>query len=202
MRTILMTLIALLGSTLTSAAQSSIVPRETGLRYSEQLSNGPAGDCGCFRLQGAAVDAYWRIRHFQFLQTVDGSGDGRFGIAADIGVEHTGNVDGAGYGLTLATFNAGPRLKLPVKSAQIFVQTLFGLAHGFNSEFPRRDMLVSSANSFAFDVGGGVDYRINRRLSLRVLQLDYLRTALPNNTNNWQNNLRIGAGIIVRLPRS
>jgi outer membrane immunogenic protein len=197
MRKILMTLIALLGSTLTSAAQSWIVPTDTGFRYSEQLSNGPAGDCGCFPLQGGAADAYWRIRPSQPAQSANG-----LGIAADIGVENTGSVDGAGYGLSLATFTAGPRLRLPVKSAQIFVQALFGLAHGFNSEFPRRDTLVSSANSLDIDLGGGVDYRLNHRFSLRILQLDYLRTALPNNTNNWQNNLRIGAGIILHFPRS
>jgi hypothetical protein len=40
---------------------------------------------------------------------------------------------------------------------------------------------------------------MNKRLSLRVLQLDYSRTSLPNNTTNWQNNLRIGAGITLRV---
>jgi hypothetical protein len=202
MRKILLTLIALLGSTLISAAQSWIVPREASLRYSEQLSNGPAGDCGCFPMQGVAADAYWRISHLQPDHTANSRTAGSFGIAADVGVENTGSVDGAAFGLTLATFSAGPRLRLPVKNAQIFVQALFGLAYGFNSEFPRRETLVSSANSFDFDLGGGADYHLNQRFSLRILQLDYLRTTLPNNTNNWQNNLRIGAGIILRFHRS
>jgi hypothetical protein len=198
MRRICMTFIAVLGSALTSSGQSWIIPRETGLRYSEQLSNGPAGDCGCFTLQGAAADLFWSIGPFHAAK----SADGPFGVAVDIGMENTGSVDGAGYGMTLTTFAAGPRFKLPVRNGQIFVQALFGMAHGSNSQFPRSDTLVSSASSFDFDLGGGADYRLNQRFSLRVLQLDYLRTALPNNTNNWQNNLRISTGIILHFPRS
>ncbi|MGB7547842.1 MAG: hypothetical protein WBM14_08830 [Terracidiphilus sp.] len=52
---------------------------------------------------------------------------------------------------------------------------------------------------FDLDLGGGVDYHFGTRLSLRLLQLDWLRTSLPNNANNWRNNLRVGAGIVFNL---
>jgi len=29
--------------------------------------------------------------------------------------------------------------------------------------------------------------------------VDYLRTALPNNSNNWQNNLRVAAGLTLHF---
>lgn len=181
-------LAAFLFLTLTSAAQAQWLPSQAGLRYSAQISNGPAGDCGCFTLQGAAADLYWNLGPAKARLGV--------GIAFDAGVEHTGDVNGAGYGLTLSTFTAGPRFKLPLGKTQSFAQAMFGVAHGSGSNFPQsNNTLVNSANSFALDVGAGADYPINRRLSLRLLQLDYLRTALPNNSTNWQNNLRIAAGL-------
>jgi len=61
--------------------------------------------------------------------------------------------------------------------------------------------LVSSANSFALNLGAGADYSLNKSISVRILQLDYLHTELPNNTSNWQNNLRIGAGLTLHFSR-
>jgi hypothetical protein len=115
-------------------------------------------------------------------------------------MENTPDMNGAGYGLNLFSFAGGPRLKLSTHKVRPFVQALFGVAHGWGSEFPSGgNTLASSASSFALDLGAGADYPLNKRLSLRVLQLDYARTTLPNNTTNWQNNLRIGAGLTLRL---
>jgi hypothetical protein len=46
-----------------------------------------------------------------------------------------------------------------------------------------------------------VNVELSRRLSVRALEVDWLRTQLPNTTGNAQNDLRIGAGIIVRLTK-
>ena len=185
-------LVSLLCLALMTAARAQLLPRDAGLRYGEQFSNAPAGSCGCFTLQGAAADAAWNLGPLSSALHLR--------LAADISVEHTGNVNNAGYGLTLSTFAAGPRFRLPGKKAQPFAQALFGLAHGSGSEFPRSgNGLTTSANSFAFDLGAGADFPVNKRLSVRILQLDYLRTALPNNSNNWQNNLRISAGLTLRF---
>ncbi len=182
---------------LASHAQAqAIIPSQVNLRYSEQISNGPAGQCGCFTLSGAAGDLYWNILH---LPAGHGLG---VGLAADAALEHTTNENGAGYGLTLTTLTAGPRFQLPaIHHLLPFAQALFGFAHGSGSQFPQQNSLVSSANSFALDLGAGSDYSLNKLLSVRILQIDYLRTALPNNTTDWQNNLRIGAGLTLHLSR-
>jgi hypothetical protein len=181
---------ALLSLALVSAAQSQGLSKDVSIRYGEQVSNGQGGACGCFTLQGAAGDLYWGVKHFK---------GGKFdflGLVVDAGAEHTGNVNGAGYGLTLTTVAAGPRLNLlSIGKVHPFAQALFGLAHGSGSEFPRNNTLVATANSFALDFGAGADYSVNKRISVRILQLDYLRTTLPNNSTDWQNNLRIGAGL-------
>ena len=186
-------LLALLCMALARGAQAQIIPGTANLRFSEQVSNAPAGTCGCFGLEGFAGDAAWNLFS---LGTGHSTG---LGIAGDFGVVHTGQVNGGNYGLTLTTLTAGPRLRLPGKRLQTFGQALFGVAHGSDSQFPTGNTLVSSASSFAMDFGGGADYSINQRFSLRALQLDYLRTNLPNITSGWQNSLRIGVGVTVRF---
>jgi hypothetical protein len=188
---------SLLCLALPSAALSQLIPSEAGIRYSEQISNAPPGGCGCFAMQGAAVDGYWKTRTF-----MPGKSPLSFGLAADVAVENTSSVNGAPWGLTLSTFTAGPRLKMRVKKFGVFGELLLGVAHGSNSEFPQKsaNTLVSSATSLAYGLGTGVDYPIDKLVSVRMLQLDVLRTDLPNNVNDWQNNLRVGAGLTLHFP--
>jgi hypothetical protein len=195
MRKGLILAIALLSFGLTAVARSQVLPGEVNIRYSEQISNAPPGNCGCFELEGAAVDAAWGASS---VGIAHGAG---FALAVDAGVEHTGSVGSAPYGLTLTTVTAGPRFWLPGGKLRIFGQVLLGVAHGSNSEFPHNNSLVPSASSFALDAGGGVERFINRLISIRLLQMDYLRTSLPNTTSNYQNNLRIGAGISLHFGR-
>jgi hypothetical protein len=189
--TMLLVLVLFLATTVVVRAQA--VPSSVNLRYSEQVSNGSAGTCGCFGLEGIAGDAGWRLK---------GLGIVGFGLAADAGVVHTGSEGGAPYGLTLTTLTAGPRFNLPRRKLQTFAEALFGFAHGSGSAFPHGNTLVSSANSFALDVGGALDYSLQKRFSVRLLQVDYLRTSLPNSSTDWQNNLRIGIGITLHLKSS
>ena len=173
-------------------ALSQGMPGSAAIRYSAQISNAPPGSCDCFALQGISGDLDWRLKSVHRAASLD--------VAVDLGVEHTGDANGAGYGLTLSTFTAGPRAELPgYKRVHPFVQALFGLAHGSGSQFPQNGTLVSSANSFAVEAGGGADYRLSGMFSVRLLQMDYLRTSLPNNVNDWQNNLRVGAGFVLLL---
>jgi hypothetical protein len=187
-------LVTLLIASRFCAAQTPGLPQQINVRYDAQISNAPAGTCGCFTLQGGAADANWRLIGIDKQRAA-------LGFVADVGVEHTGTVDNANYGLTFSTFTFGPRLTARVKKVKAFGQALFGLAHGSGSQFPQGNSLVSGASSFALNVGGGADYRINPLISVRVVQLDYIRSQLPNATSDWQNNLRVGAGLTFNLHR-
>jgi len=50
-----------------------------------------------------------------------------------------------------------------------------------------------SSTGFAGVVGGGIDFRLNNKVQIRAIQFDYNPTRLEG---EWQNNLRIGAGIV------
>jgi opacity protein-like surface antigen len=61
-----------------------------------------------------------------------------------------------------------------------------------------------SKNAFALTVGGGLDIKINKKFSIRPVQLEYLYTRFGNscafavcNNNNNQNSLRLKSGIVI-----
>jgi hypothetical protein len=78
-----------------------------------------------------------------------------------------------------------------------FAEALFGTAHGNANLF----QTVNSHNAFATALGGGFDYRISHRFSLRPVELDYLLTRFPEalTGRDTQNNLRVSTGIVFRF---
>ena len=78
---------------------------------------------------------------------------------------------------------------------QVFGQGLFGGTRGFDGVYPTTGGAETSAHSFALQVGGGVNYYLNKNFGLRLLEADYVRTLLPNAAANIQNNMRLSAGI-------
>ena len=175
-------------------AQSRILPAQVDVRYISQISNATVGSCGCFTMEGGGVDANWKLAGFQQQHAL-------IGVVADFAADHTGKVNNADYGLTLSTFTFGPRFTVATKRVNIFGQGLFGVAHGSRSQFPSGNSLVPSANSFAMALGAGADLPVSPRVSLRLPQIEYLHTRLPNTTSNWQNNLRLGVGITMNLSK-
>lgn len=179
-----------------ATAQSRWSPTEANVRFSEQISNGPAGSCGCFAMEGFGGDLAWTLHQYGMEHSR------ALGGVADVSVEHTGKVSNAPFGLTLTTVAFGPRFTTTgFKSTHLFAQSLFGITHGSNSEFPVHNTLAPSANSFALDLGAGAEHALGDRLAIRMLQVEYLRTSLPNNSTDWQNNLRLSAGITFRFGR-
>jgi len=81
------------------------------------------------------------------------------------------------------------------RRSDVFAEALFGFSHGFDGRFPEGTSTVSSANSSAMQIGVGADITIWRNFGLRVFQLDYIRTALPNGASNSQNDLRLSFGV-------
>jgi hypothetical protein len=47
-------------------------------------------------------------------------------------------------------------------------------------------------------VGRGTNVALSRHLAVRALDAAWLRTQLPNATTNAQNNVRLGAGAVLR----
>ena len=72
--------------------------------------------------------------------------------------------------------------------------------HGFDAVFPSVSGARKAANAFAMQAGGGVDLDLRKYLALRLIQASYVRTSLPNGSDSLQNNLKLAAGIVWRIP--
>ncbi len=125
-----------------------------------------------------------------------------FGFTANIGGDYSSGHDlagacaGASGGCALpegkpklytATF--GPQVRVPLPKVSIFAHGLFGVAHLSGGG-------VLSNNSFATGLGGGVDYKFAKIVSVRLAQLDYLHTS-PHGVG--LNHVRYSTGIVLRF---
>jgi hypothetical protein len=124
-----------------------------------------------------------------------------FGIAMNIAGSETGNILGTGIDLNALTTTFGPRYTWHRRKVAAFGQGLIGESHAWNTLIPQSGGAISTYNAFALQAGGGVDLRLGRHFALRPIQADWIRTQFPNATTNVQNNLRLGAGIVFRIPQ-
>ena len=49
--------------------------------------------------------------------------------------------------------------------------------------------------------GGCLDVRLSQAFALRAIELDFVRTSLPNATTDSQHDLRLAIGVTYRLHR-
>jgi hypothetical protein len=132
------------------------------------------------------------------------------GIAASLNGDHAPNI-APGVDANKFTYLAGPRYTWTAwhghasaadnRRLQIFGQGLFGMTHGYDGLYPATSGATSSANSFAMQTGGGFNFYLTKNLGLRLLEADYVRTALPNGAANIQNDLRLSAGVTWHIRR-
>jgi hypothetical protein len=186
----LVSLIALAVLPVALHAQSNTL--EVNLRYSTTAANAPPGSCGCFFLQGAAIDASVPVLT-------------RLRAVVEIGGSTISHVPASTRGLSEITLLAGPRYSLPTHRMRLNAQALFGAVRGFDSDFiVATNTHTDTSTNFAMAIGGSVETPITQSTLLRPIQIDYLQTSLPNGIDNRQQNIRIGAGLTFRihLPES
>lgn len=119
------------------------------------------------------------------------------GVVADlVGFYATSAGNGAFAGAFL-TYLAGPRVNFRHGKFTPFVQTLFGGVRTTDGI----QQSTGTENNFAMTAGGGIDFKVSRHVSVRPIQAEYFMTKIPDGLNNRQDNLRLGAGIVLRLGR-
>ena len=74
-------------------------------------------------------------------------------------------------------FLFGPRVVYRRGIARPFAHVLFGVSHGtMTAQAPGISVRFIDQNVFGMAVGGGLDIKVNKLVSIRIGQLDYLRT--------------------------
>lgn len=91
---------------------------------------------------------------------------------------------------TMHNFLFGPQFTLGRGKVSPFVHGLVGVSHGTSSGF--------SDNVLGFAAGAGLDLKVSDRLSVRLVQADYLGT---HYADEIQNNFRLSAGVVFHFGR-
>ena len=115
-----------------------------------------------------------------------------------------GYTGSAGGNIFIYTF--GPQIKKHTGKIQPFGEVLVGAYHTnayatiLNAETGGTATGSGNNNGFAMNAGGGIDYKINKNISLRPVEVDYLLTHFNANHVSYsanQNNFRYFAGIDI-----
>jgi opacity protein-like surface antigen len=125
----------------------------------------------------------------------------RFSIKIDLGYTRAANVFNTDRHADMLTYLVGPVL-YPVARGKFgtYVHALIGGARITGPVPTSTGFFTAFANKFAWDVGGGLDYRLTRfspRLSVRI-GADYLHTAYfdPTQTISGRSNVRAVVGVV------
>jgi len=165
-------------------APSDVKPRfDLEIGYNYIHAEALPGGCNCFNLNGGFV-----------------SGGAYFNNWLGIAGEITGQRAGGGHGLTLMTFLGGPRISYAKNRFASYAEVMFGGARASDSYFPTNSGgSTTSATNWAFSTGGGLDIDLTRRIGIRAIDMQYLRTNFPNGAGNMQGQFQIGTGIQFRF---
>jgi len=162
------------------------VSTDLGVTFATERSRLVPNNC-CFWFKGGGADVA-----FNFYKG--------WGIAASLTGDHAGNVS-QGIDVNKISYLAGPRYTWTAWSGArdhrltFYAQGLFGGAHGFDGVYPTSTGAKSSANSFALQAGGGLNYYFTQHWGVRLLEADFVRTAFPNGADDVQHDLRLAFGV-------
>jgi outer membrane immunogenic protein len=146
-------------------------------------NEGP-GVCGCFFMNGGSGEFSVRNSH-------------NISFVTNFGYTSQTNINNDDRNLALMTVLEGVRYSRDHGGRVIpFGEALVGIAHTSTNY-----KIDSSTVRAGMMTGGGIDFRVSNRFALRLPQVDYLFTTVPNGQNNFQNQLRLSAGIVFHVNR-
>jgi hypothetical protein len=189
MRSFLLATIFLFAGSTAAVAQESY-KGDVAATYEWVRANAGPGQCGCFGMNGGGLSASWNFHD-------------RWSLVADISAQNANRAPTAGSSLTLVSYLAGARYRLPQPwfegkhKPEPFAQVLVGATHAGGGVAGVGD----GSYQFASRIGGGVDVPLSSRFAVRIVQVDYYLTTFANSTNDHQNNLLVAAGFVFHWSR-
>ncbi|MGA8538110.1 MAG: outer membrane beta-barrel protein [Terriglobales bacterium] len=119
------------------------------------------------------------------------------GVVGDLAGFYATSSGNSSFAGGVFTYLLGPRVNFRRGRVTPFVQAFFGGVHTTDGI----EQSTGGQDHFAMTAGGGIDFKVSRHVSVRPIQGEYFMTKIPDGLNNRQDNLRLGAGIVVRLGR-
>lgn len=183
--------------TAASKAPAHKVTIDTGIAFTTEYARVVNQSCSCFWLKGVTGDM--AVNFYRGLGVDVAIGDGiASNILPAVNLNKFTLTAGPRYTFDSSTWKRG---KIPGHPERIFVQGLVGWTHGSNSVFPVPGGVTAVQDSIASQVGGGVDVPLKQGFGIRVAQVDWTHSALPNGSANVQNDLRLSFGVTYSIGR-
>lgn len=186
-----------------------------GYSYENIESGIESDDLRATGITRTSLDERFKLNGFNISAT--GYITKRFGITGDFSAgfnSRTDNFDAIQVKskLTLYNITVGPQVKFfSERKAAPFVHALLGVSRRKLKETatdPAAAGLAEATDSttnFAMNLGGGLDVRLNERLDLRLIQVDYNPVFLKartiegvNFSSRTLNGVRVSVGLVIR----
>jgi opacity protein-like surface antigen len=122
------------------------------------------------------------------------------GLVADVSGQYTSlSEPGVSERIRTHSLLFGPQVSVRGGGrATPFVRALLGASHVSTDATESGQRFSFSDTSFAVALGGGLDVKVNDRLAVRAVQLEYIRTSFFGET---QNKGRLSFGLVFRFGR-
>ena len=154
-----------------------------------------------------AVEVFGGYSHLRFESKTLGFSDQSNLNGANLAVSLPDLYEGLGVAVDVSgyytremeefNFMIGPQYSYQWKGIQLYGHGLFGKARDRLRQ-PGSTQLEPSHLGRAIAFGGGVDFALAERLSVRAIQADYLITSEFGST---QHNIRLSTGLIYRFGK-
>lgn len=145
-------------------------------------------NCNCFGLNGGGAEFQFGLNH-------------RLALLADVSVAHAGDITANSYDLTQTSYAGGVRyFPGSFRRLQPFGDVLMGGAHASGALSPGMTGHGGS-NAFLFETGGGLGIAVGHRWTIVPVRASYVLTTFSNGYDNHQNDLRLSAGIRMRIGK-
>lgn len=171
-------------------AEAQAAAAATGLRLDVaagftaiHANEGPAV-CGCFYMYGGNGEIAVTNSH-------------NLAFVTNVGYTSQTNINNDDRNLGLLTIMEGARYSLDRGGRFVPFGEAFVGVSVTNSNY----VIDKSTARLGAMTGGGLDIRLTSRFSVRPAQVDYLFTTVPNGQNNFQNQLRMSAGIVFHVNK-
>jgi Outer membrane protein beta-barrel domain len=175
----------------TSTAHAQLTG-DLGFTYVQERAKfvGPETD-NRFYLRGATIDYTWTLPSGVGL-SVSGTGLAVTNLRSNIDIHQATFLVGPRY-----TYNLGHIVPTHVdRKGSAFVEGKFGYTFATTGQYPdNTGQIDPEAAALTYSGGAGINFHVYERFDLRLIEVDYIRTQLPNGGSNIQNTLRFASGV-------
>src|SRR5262245_46786513 len=131
--------------------------------------------------------------------SVTGNVNKWFGVTADFSGYHGGtSLPNFEEQQKVYTYLVGPKFSLRRNRVTPFAYALYGGLHFSSTETVFGQRSSASDTGSSISLGGGLDVKLNDRIAIRAVQIDYLRASFFDEVHNRG---RLSFGVVLRFGK-